>query len=297
MEEGDEEAGLASRKKKGKVGGYMSGPLRSTKHNVLFRFYHVFLYLPLQEVTSFMIMHSQPLDNIIISQLLKHFIYLKWLWVRCCILIVFSQTLPSILGDDRFKVMFENPEYQVDEQSEEFRLLNPIISKVGQKRNKKLHLLATQQVRLIPQFVSDTMAAIVILKQLIEWLNVCFQAAEDEEEAEGRGSSEEESSDDDKSWVEEVREQRRLLRQEDRDRWRQERKEADRRTVLLENGQQESDAAEKKNRNQPQFYQIKTGEEFRSFNYVYCKQKLQKYVCEDVLTGLSYYLANLCGTF
>lgn len=80
-----------------------------------------------------------------------------------------SQTLPSVLGDDRFKVMFENPEYQVDEQSEEFRLLNPIISKVGQKRNKKLHLLATQQVRLIPLFVSDSVAGIVILKQLIKW--------------------------------------------------------------------------------------------------------------------------------
>lgn len=54
------------------------------------------------------------------------------------------QALPSILGDDRFKVMFENPEYQVDEHSEEFRLLNPIVSKVGQKRKKKLRLLAQQ---------------------------------------------------------------------------------------------------------------------------------------------------------
>lgn len=40
--------------------------------------------------------------------------------------------------------MFENPDYQVDEQSEEFRLLNPIVSKVGQKRKKKLRLLAQQ---------------------------------------------------------------------------------------------------------------------------------------------------------
>lgn len=54
------------------------------------------------------------------------------------------QVMPSILGDDRFKVMFENPDYQVDEQSEEFRLLNPIVSKVGQKRKKKLRLLAQQ---------------------------------------------------------------------------------------------------------------------------------------------------------
>lgn len=57
--------------------------------------------------------------------------------------------MPSILGDDRFKRMFENPDYQVDEQSEEFRLLNPIVSKAGQKRKKKLRqLVATKQVTL-----------------------------------------------------------------------------------------------------------------------------------------------------
>uniref|UniRef100_A0A3Q3GIC0 Nucleolar protein 10 n=1 Tax=Labrus bergylta TaxID=56723 RepID=A0A3Q3GIC0_9LABR len=147
-----------------------------------------------------------------------------------------GKALPTILGDDRFKVMFENPDYQVDEQSEDFRLLNPIVSKVGQKRKKKLRLLAKQA------------------------------AAEDEEEPEGRASSEEESSDDDKSWVEEVREQRRLMRQEGWERRRQQRKDGDRDTVL-----------------QPQFYQIKAGEEFRSFNDVARKQKLQKASLEDRL--------------
>lgn len=102
--------------------------------------------------------------------------------------------------------------------------------------------------------------------------------AEDEEEPEGRASSEEESSDDDKSWVEEVREQRRLLRQEDRDRRRQERKEADRNTVLLESGQNEGKKTSESKTNQPQFYQIRAGEEFRSFNEMARKQKLQKYV-------------------
>ncbi|TKS86176.1 Nucleolar protein 10 [Collichthys lucidus] len=168
-----------------------------------------------------------------------------------------GKALPTILGDDRFKVMFENPDYQVDEQSEEFRLLNPIVSKVGQKRKKKLRLLAQQTA-------------------------ASQQAAEDEEEPEGRASSEEESSDDDKSWVEEVREQRRLLRQEGRDRRRQDRKEADRNTVLLER-EQSSNMAEGKKTNQPQFYQIKAGEEFRSFNDMARKQKLQKASLEDRL--------------
>lgn len=194
------------------------------------------------------------------------------------------QTLPSILGDDRFKVMFENPEYQVDEQSEEFRLLNPIVSKVGKKRMKKLRLMAAAQQ------VSRTgvitllllMAAMGRVARVFTWLSEHLQVAEDEEEPEGRASSEEESSDDDKSWVEEVREQRRLLRQEDRDRRRQERKEADRGTVLLENGQSRP-AAEEEKANQPQFYQIRAGEEFRSFNDVSRKQKLQKYDCGNAL--------------
>lgn len=58
--------------------------------------------------------------------------------------ITLFQALPSILGDNRFKVMFENPDYQVDEQSEDFRLLNPIVSKVEQKRKKKLRQLAKE---------------------------------------------------------------------------------------------------------------------------------------------------------
>ncbi|XP_077395370.1 nucleolar protein 10 isoform X1 [Festucalex cinctus] len=172
-----------------------------------------------------------------------------------------GKALPTILGDDRFKVMFENPEYQVDEQSEEFRLLNPIVSKVSQKRKKKLRLLAQDAASQ--------------------------EAQEEEEEEEGRASSEEESSDDDKSWVEEVREQRRLLNQEERDRRRQQRKDADRNTVLLESksseGQQNSIAAEKNKTSQPQFYQIKSGEEFRGFNDVSRKQKLQKASLEERL--------------
>lgn len=86
-----------------------------------------------------------------------------------------------------------------------------------------------------------------------------------------------------------MREQRRLLWQEGRDRRRQGRKEADRDTVLLERersgGEETSNVAESKKTNQPQFYQIKAGEEFRSFNDVAHKQRLQKYVFGSVLNG------------
>ncbi|XP_066554505.1 nucleolar protein 10 [Amia ocellicauda] len=150
-----------------------------------------------------------------------------------------GKNTPNILSDDRFKVMFQNPDYQVDEMSEEFRLLNPIVSKVTQKRKKKLRLLEKQEAA----------------------------QQEDEEEPEGKPSDEEssESSDDDKSWVEEVREQRKQLYLEEKAR-RRERRLQDRHTEL-----------------EPRFFEIKAGEEFRSFKDASRKQKLQKVTLEDRL--------------
>ncbi|XP_061117850.1 nucleolar protein 10 [Conger conger] len=162
----------------------------------------------------------------------------------------------SILNDNRFKVMFENPDYQVDEQSEEFRLLNPIVSKVGLKRRKKLRLLEKQAAA----------------QQKAEQ-----EEEEEEEEEEGRASSEESSDDDDKSWVEEVREQRRLLREEERTRRRQERKQ-DREASLESRGAGRGAAGA-----EPRFFQIKAGEEFRSFGDVGRRQRLQKASLADRL--------------
>ncbi|XP_030897783.1 nucleolar protein 10 [Leptonychotes weddellii] len=115
------------------------------------------------------------------------------------------KSLPNILTDDRFKVMFENPDFQVDEESEEFRLLNPLVSKISEKRKKKLRLLEQQELH----------------------------EKEEEEEPEGKPSDAEssESSDDEKDWVEEVRKQRRLLQQEEKVK-RQERLREDQQTVL-----------------------------------------------------------------
>ncbi|XP_041105597.1 nucleolar protein 10-like [Polyodon spathula] len=153
-----------------------------------------------------------------------------------------GKNLPNILSDDRFKVMFENPDYQVDEASEEFRLLNPIVSKVNEKRKKQLRKL---ECELAPE-------------------------QKEEEEPEGKPSDAEssESSDDDKGWVEEVRKQRKLMYFEERAK-RQERKEKareDRRTSL-----------------EPKFFEIKAGEEFRSFKDAARKQKLQKTTLEERL--------------
>uniref|UniRef100_A0A4W2GP83 Nucleolar protein 10 n=1 Tax=Bos indicus x Bos taurus TaxID=30522 RepID=A0A4W2GP83_BOBOX len=149
------------------------------------------------------------------------------------------KSLPNILTDDRFKIMFENPDFQVDEESEEFRLLNPLVSKISEKRKKKLRLLEQQELH----------------------------GKEEEEEPEGKPSDAEssESSDDEKDWVAEVRKQRRLLQQEEKVK-RQEQLREDQQTVL-----------------KPQFYEIKAGEEFRSFKDSATKQKLMNKTLEDRL--------------
>ncbi|XP_018415060.1 PREDICTED: nucleolar protein 10 isoform X2 [Nanorana parkeri] len=150
-----------------------------------------------------------------------------------------QKQMPNILSDDRFKAMFENPDFQVDEKSDEFRLLNPLVSKMSQKRKKKLKAMAELQTK----------------------------DQEEEEEPEGKPSDAEssESSDDEKAWVEEVRKQRKLIRQEGKAK-RQEREKEDKQTTL-----------------KPQFYEIKAGEEFRSFQDAAKKQKLMSKTLEDRL--------------
>ncbi|XP_030054726.1 LOW QUALITY PROTEIN: nucleolar protein 10 [Microcaecilia unicolor] len=150
-----------------------------------------------------------------------------------------QKNMPSILSDDRFKVMFENPDFQVDEESEEFRLLNPLVSKISEKRKKKIKILEQLEA----------------------------QGQEEDEEPEGKPSDAEssETSDDERGWVEEVRKQHKLLRQEEKVK-RQEKLKEDQKTTL-----------------KPQFYEIKAGEEFRSFQDTAKKQKLMKKTLEDRL--------------
>ncbi|ODN02846.1 Nucleolar protein 10 [Orchesella cincta] len=91
----------------------------------------------------------------------------------------------SLADDDRFKKIFENPDYEIDKSADEFRLLNPVISKMDKKKSKKMEAM--------------------------------FSAVDEDDEVEGKGSSDEDdesSSDDDREWVKEVREERRKIQNE-----------------------------------------------------------------------------------
>jgi len=47
----------------------------------------------------------------------------------------------NLLEDDRFKDMFANPDFEVDKTVEEYRLLNPVVSKLEKKKAQKLEAL------------------------------------------------------------------------------------------------------------------------------------------------------------
>lgn len=45
---------------------------------------------------------------------------------------------PNLLRDDRFKAMFENPDFEVDKETEEYRLLKPLLVQLDKSKVKKL---------------------------------------------------------------------------------------------------------------------------------------------------------------
>jgi len=49
-----------------------------------------------------------------------------------------AKKIGSIMEDDRFKDMFHNPDFEVDKSAAEYRLLNPVLSKLDKKRDTKL---------------------------------------------------------------------------------------------------------------------------------------------------------------
>lgn len=44
----------------------------------------------------------------------------------------------NLLKDDRFKTMFENPDFEVDKNVEEYKLLNPVLSRLDKRKMSKL---------------------------------------------------------------------------------------------------------------------------------------------------------------
>ncbi|KAL1491428.1 hypothetical protein ABEB36_012028 [Hypothenemus hampei] len=93
----------------------------------------------------------------------------------------------NLLQDSRFKALFENPDFEVDKNAEEYRLLNPVLSRLDKSRKKELEQKISQE----------------------------FEPMEDDE-LEGRNSSadDDDSSDDEHTWTNEVKKQYKAIQRE-----------------------------------------------------------------------------------
>ncbi|XP_054011810.1 nucleolar protein 10 [Hylaeus anthracinus] len=104
----------------------------------------------------------------------------------------------NLLKDERFKALFSNPDFQVDKNSEEYSLLNPVISQLDKSRAKKL------QAKIAEEEAQQKMEI-------------------DHENDENQDNSSDESfihddssSEDEKPWVREVKKQYRLIKKNER---------------------------------------------------------------------------------
>jgi ribosome biogenesis protein ENP2 len=113
-----------------------------------------------------------------------------------------KESAGSLLQDSRFARLFENPDFEVDKNADEYRLLNPVLSRLDQNKKKEL------KKKLLAQEFEPV-----------------------EEELEGKNSSEEssdeyeESSDDDHTWTKDVKKQYKIIQREHREKERLEEKE------------------------------------------------------------------------
>ncbi|CAG5021926.1 unnamed protein product [Parnassius apollo] len=93
----------------------------------------------------------------------------------------------NLLKDDRFKELFENPDFEVDKGADEYRLLNPVLARLDKKSTKKVS--ADMETDEVEQHVEDENDSDIDLYQTSE-----------------------ESSDDEKLWTKEVKKQHRIIR-------------------------------------------------------------------------------------
>ncbi|GFN93260.1 nucleolar protein 10 [Plakobranchus ocellatus] len=103
-----------------------------------------------------------------------------------------NKAVSSLLKDDRFSAMFTNPDFEIDPESEEFRLINPVMSKLDKARQKRAekHAIAKQFTQV---------------------------HSEEIQEPEGKPSDEEgsgSSSDDEHTWKDEIRREHKKLKRE-----------------------------------------------------------------------------------
>ncbi|CAH0725782.1 unnamed protein product, partial [Brenthis ino] len=90
----------------------------------------------------------------------------------------------DLLKDDRFKALFENPDFEVDKDADEYRLLNPVLARLDKNKTK-------------PRMEID---------------NVEVQDTDEKDSDRELYDSSSDSSDEDRTWTKEMKKQHKIIR-------------------------------------------------------------------------------------
>jgi len=136
------------------------------------------------------------------------------------------------MEDKRFAELFTDPNFQINPESEEFKLLNPVVQKVNEKKLKKP-------------------------KQLVESQKSDESDDENMESDAHTNSGDSSSSDDEHKWKQEIKEQYKKVKAE---------RKAKERLEKFKNKSKNEAVAAKEEVKQPKFFEIKDGFEYFSKN-------------------------------
>lgn len=117
----------------------------------------------------------------------------------------------NLLQDDRFKALFSNPEFQVDKNADEYKMLTPVLSRLEKGKVKELKRKALANTAVMPFMEDDGGVAVNGDKEKIADDDDLFDIEKDEEGGGAQSSSDE---DDDRAWQKDLKHTYRQLRKE-----------------------------------------------------------------------------------
>ncbi|XP_018404472.1 PREDICTED: nucleolar protein 10-like [Cyphomyrmex costatus] len=112
-----------------------------------------------------------------------------------------KQMCSNLLKDERFKALFNNPDFEIDKNSEEYALLNPVVSQLDKNKTKILK----QQLAYNEE------------KEKEDKISEDKSKGNSSDESFIHDSSDNDSSDNEKQWVKEVRKNYRLIKKNERE--------------------------------------------------------------------------------
>lgn len=117
----------------------------------------------------------------------------------------------NLLQDDRFKALFTNPEFEVDKNADEYKMLTPVLSRLEKGKVKELKRKALANTAVMPFMEDDNGVAANGDKAKISDDDDLFDIEKDGDGDNAQSSSDE---DDDRAWQKDLKHTYRQLRKD-----------------------------------------------------------------------------------